>query len=93
MKLLLDRSIDDYLSQVTKSSVDVNIGSMRSVNSDEKRIPLRKNKDVVLEKCLSNSFDDRISKWVYSSVDEEVDVDSFCKLCCLNRLLLVDSFF
>lgn len=74
---MLDRSVDDYLSQVTKSSLDVNVGSLKSVNSDEKHPQRGTNTDVVLEKCVSTGFEDRISKWVYGPAEDDVD-DSFC---------------
>lgn len=82
---LLERSIDDHLSQLTRSSLDVNVGSLKSAKSDAKHLRWRKKNNVTLEKCISNSFEDRISKWVYYPDNAEFEKDNFCKLISLSK--------
>lgn len=71
-----DHSIEDHLSQVTRSSLDVNVGSLKSV-SDKKNMRKKQKNDVKLEKCVSNGFEDRISKWVYSCTEPDLEMGDF----------------
>lgn len=64
-----DNSVEDYLSQVTKSSLDVHIGSLRSV-SDNKNMRRKFRDEMALGQCVSNGSNDRISKWVSNSANQ-----------------------
>lgn len=61
--IFADLSVEDRLSQVTQSSLDVNVGSVKSASEENGRYRMKKNL-VPLMNCVSDSYEDRIGKWV-----------------------------